>query len=245
MDIAHIDTAELVGELLGHAPLAVAWKDPDHVFQGCNEAFAQLVGVAAPEDLVGRQEEDLPLYGADDGAAFGRDERVLRTGRTVNSVETRRLPGGETRRLAVTRIRAQRPDGSLHGLLVLVRDLQGDASLSIEPAAGAEGADTERAGVQSANFLRRLGHEIRTPMTSILGFSNILASETEDDEARGMLRIVERSGRRTLGLIDDLLDLAGIESGRTGIRRAAMNPHRTLHETVGEFQSSAEAHGVD
>ena len=88
MDIAHIDTAELVGELLGHAPLAVAWKDPDHVSQGCNEAFAQLVGVAAPEELVGRQEEDLPLYGADDGAAFGRDERVLRTGRTVNSVDS-------------------------------------------------------------------------------------------------------------------------------------------------------------
>ncbi|MEL6431535.1 MAG: response regulator [Planctomycetota bacterium] len=249
MDIAHIDTSELVGELLGHAPLAVAWKDADHVFQGCNEAFAQLAGLASPDEIVGRHEDDLPLYGADDGAAFGRDERVLRTGRTVNSVETRRLPGGETRRLAVTRIRAQRPDGSLHGLLLLVRDLQGDASLSLDAATGAASSgsddDTERTGIQSANFLRRLGHEIRTPMTSILGFSNILASESEDEETRRMLRVVERSGRRALGLIDDLLDLAGIESGRTGLRLAAMNPHRTLHETVEEFQGRAEALGVD
>jgi two-component system sensor histidine kinase BarA len=69
------------------------------------------------------------------------------------------------------------------------------------------------------DFLATVSHELRTPLNSILGFSDLLASvKTLDDKQRRFATNIERSGRQLLDMINDMLDLAKIESGRMEIR---------------------------
>lgn len=73
-------------------------------------------------------------------------------------------------------------------------------------------------------FLRTVSHELRTPLTAILSCTDLLADErtgTLGAEQREYVAIVERSAARLLRLVEDLLELAGLESGR-------LRPDRTL-----------------
>jgi signal transduction histidine kinase len=72
-----------------------------------------------------------------------------------------------------------------------------------------------------ARFLTSMGHELRTPLNAILGFTGTvlmgLAGPLSDDQTH-QLRTVQSSGRHLLSLINDLLDLATIESGRDELK---------------------------
>lgn len=70
-----------------------------------------------------------------------------------------------------------------------------------------------------SDFLATVSHELRTPLNSILGFSDLLAKvKTLDDKQRRYAANIERSGRQLLDMINDILDLAKIESGRMEVR---------------------------
>ena len=70
-----------------------------------------------------------------------------------------------------------------------------------------------------SDFLATVSHELRTPLNSILGFSDLLAKgKSLDDKQRRYAGNIERSGRQLLDMINDILDLAKIESGRMEVR---------------------------
>jgi len=70
-----------------------------------------------------------------------------------------------------------------------------------------------------SDFLATMSHELRTPLNSILGFSDVLVSGKElDDKQKRYVENIRKSGRMLLELINDILDLAKIESGKMDVR---------------------------
>ncbi|PPJ44712.1 Two-component system sensor histidine kinase- response regulator hybrid protein, partial [Rhizobium sp. KAs_5_22] len=63
-------------------------------------------------------------------------------------------------------------------------------------------------------FLATLGHEVRTPMTGVLGMSAMLLDTPLDQKQRGYTESIRRAGEHLLRLVNDALDLARIESGK-------------------------------
>jgi signal transduction histidine kinase/CheY-like chemotaxis protein len=64
-------------------------------------------------------------------------------------------------------------------------------------------------------FLANMSHELRTPLNAILGFSNLLRDSGASEQQRHDLDIINRSGEHLLGLINDVLDVAKVEAGRS------------------------------
>ncbi|SKA77258.1 Signal transduction histidine kinase [Prosthecobacter debontii] len=71
---------------------------------------------------------------------------------------------------------------------------------------------------QKSRFLANMSHEIRTPMNAIIGFADLLGGLVRDERARGYLRAIQSSGRSLLDLINDILDISRIESGKLSLR---------------------------
>jgi two-component system, NarL family, sensor histidine kinase BarA len=70
-----------------------------------------------------------------------------------------------------------------------------------------------------SDFLATISHELRTPLNSIIGFSDLLATlEKLEDKERRYASNIQRSGRQLLEMINDILDLAKIESGKMDVR---------------------------
>jgi len=110
----------------------------------------------------------------------------------------------------------QGPDGRFAGVLVQTRDISTEVAGRLRDHAAAEEAETANAA--KTRFLAAVSHELRTPLNAIIGFSDILAHEYfgafSNDRQREYVGLIHQSGEHLLSLVNTMLDMSKIESGR-------------------------------
>ncbi|MCB9775998.1 MAG: response regulator [Nitrospiraceae bacterium] len=96
-------------------------------------------------------------------------------------------------------------------------------------------------------FLANMSHEIRTPMNAILGFTELIKRGYGRDsvETRKHLEIIHSSGKHLLDLINDILDLSKVESGRLEIERVRFNPYLVIMDVVRVLGVRAHEKGIE
>lgn len=90
-------------------------------------------------------------------------------------------------------------------------------------------------------FLAALSHELRTPLNAVLGFADVLLAEVDgplSEEARENLEIVRKSGDHLRALIDDILDLSGLESGEFQLSRGNVDLFNVASQVVREASAT-------
>src|SRR3989338_1245126 len=96
--------------------------------------------------------------------------------------------------------------------------------------------EAERANEEKSAFLANMSHEIRTPLGSIMGFIDLLQEpDISAAESKNYLSIIKRNSRHLLRIIDDILDLSKVESGKMSIE----NVEFSLMELLADFSSLA------
>jgi signal transduction histidine kinase/FixJ family two-component response regulator len=95
-----------------------------------------------------------------------------------------------------------------------------------------------------STFLAHVSHEIRTPMNAIFGFGGLLHDRLEDATNRRYIDAITESARSLLGLINDLLDLSTIESGRIEIACVPSRPRDIVEGVITMMSQQAESMGV-
>jgi len=125
-------------------------------------------------------------------------------------------------RMAGVRHLEDRPDGLVHAAGIGFTDIDEEMRESMmQQKALAEALDVaEQANVAKTAFLSNMSHEIRTPMNAIIGLDRLaLNNDRLEDETREYLEKIGESARHLLGLINDILDMSRIESGRLVLRK--------------------------
>jgi len=94
----------------------------------------------------------------------------------------------------------------------------------------------EQANRFKSEFLANMSHELRTPLNAVIGFSEILLDPTmqdlEESERQEFLRNIHSSGQHLLSLINEILDLAKVEAGKTELHRVSLKVADTLAEVA-------------
>lgn len=92
-------------------------------------------------------------------------------------------------------------------------------------------AIAESANKAKTSFLSNMSHEIRTPMNAIIGLNNIAMNDpTASDQVKEYLRKIGASAQHLLGIINDILDMSRIESGRMTIRKEEFSFAKALEQ---------------
>ena len=103
----------------------------------------------------------------------------------------------------------------------------------------------ERANRLKDEFLATLSHELRTPLNAVLGWANILRlAKLEGEELRQGLDTIERNARVQAQIIDDLLDMSRIISGKVRLDVQRVDLPAVLNESIETLRATAEAKGV-
>jgi signal transduction histidine kinase/AmiR/NasT family two-component response regulator len=103
----------------------------------------------------------------------------------------------------------------------------------------------EEATRAKSNFLATMSHEIRTPMNGVLGMAALLDRQIEDPKQRAMLAVIQQSGEMLLNIINDVLDLSKIESGRLDFEAVPFAPGDLARQIAAAQGPKAAAQGLD
>ncbi|MFN4340439.1 MAG: ATP-binding protein [Azonexus sp.] len=102
----------------------------------------------------------------------------------------------------------------------------------------------EEASRQKSAFLATMSHELRTPLNGILGFAELLHLEVTDPAHREYASIIQQSGEHLLNLVNEILDLAKIESGEMIFKYAPTPLALLVNESAAGHQITAQNKGI-
>ena len=162
------------------------------------------------------------------------DAEVLRTGQPVTSEEYLTLANGEVRWYQSVRCPLAMTDGKV-GILGVSTDIT--ALKAAQHAA-------EAAATARENFLANMSHEIRTPLNGVLGMTNLLAKTGLNEQQRNYTAIIQHSGRHLLSVVNDVLDMAKITSGKLEMDSAAFNICESMAKAAEPLVLQAEEKGI-
>src|SRR6185369_4863848 len=206
-------------------------------FLRTNPAFERVLGYSA-EELQHRPVFD--LLHPDDREAAIKEYAKLRTGEPTRSLENRcRCKNGEYKWVAWSYYPV--PEEKLG--FGVGRDISNIRRMT--EALQLHAGKLEQANRVKDEFLATLSHELRTPLTSVLGWSRLLRlgklSKADQDRA---LAIVERNAQAQSKLIEDLLDVSRIITGKLRIEFQPIQFAAVVKDVIDEFRPAAEAKSI-
>ncbi|QKG57570.1 response regulator [Hymenobacter sp. BRD128] len=162
------------------------------------------------------------------------DAQVLATGREVVAEERSTSPTGEERWFYSIKRPLVRPDGAVQvlGVSTDITALKA-AQLAAEDAAKAR-----------ENFLANMSHEIRTPMNGVLGMAALLAKTRLSPQQQEFVRTIRSSGTHLLGVLNDVLDVSKIHSGKLEMEAVAFHLHDSMQQAVATLTLQAQEKGL-
>ncbi len=190
-------------------PDAVVHLDVDRRIQAVNRAAIALTGYRADE-LIGCQFDELLEPRRVDGERLWANgwHSSTRLRSVVRIPEQRirlRVAGGRIVSAMVTGRYQRDADGRLQGAVLVLRD-----------------GTRRRAPAEGIEVVSTVSHELRSPLTSVKGYTSLLLNRWErlaDDQKRMMLEQVHHDADRVTRLVTELLDISRLESGRLVLRR--------------------------
>ena len=103
----------------------------------------------------------------------------------------------------------------------------------------------ETANRAKSTFLANMSHELRTPLNAILGFGQVMGRDPGlPEKYKQNIEIMSHSGEHLLSLIEEILELSKIESGRVTLNKSGFNLHRMVETTKEMFRLHAEKKGL-
>lgn len=101
------------------------------------------------------------------------------------------------------------------------------------------------ASQSKTRFLATMSHEIRTPLNAVIGMSDLLLASPMDGRLREMVQTIHESGDYLLNLVNDILDISQIETGRLALNPRTFDLHHLLDDVLNLFQHQASIRQLD
>jgi len=248
---------EFLAAVLHNLSDGVVACDAEGVLSLFNRAAQEFVGLPVTASTAEDWASHYNLYRADGITPMAPEDvplsRAFR-GEDVRDAEVVIAPEGAPPRVMRVSGQAIRDTGgSVLGAVVTLHDVT-EHKRAVEDLASLNGdlerrvqertAEAERANEAKSEFLSRMSHELRTPLNSMLGFTQFLGmDELRPDQAESLEHIMS-GGRHLLGLIDDLLDLAVIESGSLAVSMEPTALRPALEEALHLLRPQAASAAV-
>lgn len=231
---------ELLQTLLDTIPSAIFYKDLNGCYLGCNETFTRWLG-RQREQIMGRT--DHQLYPADLADTYRNVDRQLLLKPGKQRYEAEFGADGGTRRSAIFHTATFRDaQGDVSGLVSVVTDITDRKKFEEDLLVAKQAAET--ASMAKDEFIANISHEIRTPITAILGFAGVLLENLEESDNFHAAKTIKRNGQHLLEIINDILDLAKIQTGKLIVQRVPCSPLRIMGDIASMMSVRAEAKGL-
>ena len=226
---------------------ALMTTDPRGIISDVNQQMEALTGCTRDE-LIGAPFKN---YFTDPERAEAAITRVLREGKVTNYELTAHARDGKETVVSYNATTFHDRDRKLQGVFAAARDVTErkqfehtlqENNVELESAKAA----AEKANLAKSEFLSSMSHELRSPLNAVLGFAQLMASETPPPSSAQKLSIdqILQAGWYLLRLINEILDLAMIESGKVTMSQESMSLTDVLQDCQAMIEPQAQQRGI-
>jgi signal transduction histidine kinase/ActR/RegA family two-component response regulator len=234
--------------LIMQAPVATALlTGPRHVFELTNPHYQEMIGgrdvlgkpyVEAFPEVAGSEIEQILDRVYHNGEPYFAEEYLLRLNRHGHGPEDVYF------RFNLEPVRDS--EGQVFGVMAVALDVtaQVTARRVVEKSAAEREkllASLEAASRAKDEFLATVSHELRTPLTSILGWARLLNDSSEPGRVKKGIAVIERNAKAQAQLIEDILDVSRIVSGKVRLNMAKLEPAAVIRAAVETVRPLADA----
>lgn len=231
-------------KIISCMPNNVFWLDKNCITQGCNSNVLKFVGLEKPEEFIGITYEQMgkiagwtqghaQLYKHDDQEVMAskkpklnsEDPPIINPDGTLTYYSSSRVPLFDDKRKEVI------------GVVGISVDITEQKQLLMDLKQAKERA--ELANEAKTEFLANMRHDIRTPLSGIVGFSEILKSEATDLRIKEYADNLIASSHALLDLMDEVLDAIKVSSGEIPLLKKKFNLAETLEHVIKLYSSKA------
>ncbi len=174
---------------------------------------------------------------------------ILRASRAADEARQALAEEAERRREAEQALRAMRDhleERVVERTVELEHELSDCGAAEAEARAAQE--EAEQANRAKSEFLASIGHELRTPLNAVIGFSELIRSETHgpvgDGKYLDYAQDIHQAGRQLLAIIDDILDLSKIEAGMAELRETEIDVFRVVEACMTIVRERARSNRI-
>ncbi|HHV7637103.1 TPA: PAS domain-containing protein [Legionella anisa] len=231
-------TQSTLENILANMPGHVYWKDKNGVYLGCNNRQARSVGFQFGYELIGKTDFDLP-WGENQAELFRQNDLyIMQTGET-EIIEENALIEGKNAIFLSHKSPMRNKKGEITGVLGISinitdrKKIEAELKIAKEKAEAASHAKTE--------FLENMRHDIRTPLTGIVGFTDLIKSAAKSTQIEEYADNLVASSHALLDFMDEVLEAIHVSSGEVPKVRKKFVLQRIVQHVIDLNKAKASA----
>lgn len=230
--------SDTICSIISSLPVAIAWKNTDLVYENGNKQFAELLGYEKIDSIIGlkdgdifEEEEAVTLYASD-------DETIISTGEALMNFEeifyNKNL--GKEVCWRMSKLPLKDEAGKVIGVVTTCEDVTSTKVEQMELVKLRE--DVKKSDRMTKAFLSNITHSIRTPLSAIMGFTDMITQgELDQDEILAFSDILQYNADKLNKVISDTLDVASVEAGSLVINPEPVDIKAFIREEVKAYSS--------
>lgn len=193
--------SQYLQDIISAVPGSIYWKNKEGIYLGCNEFMAKTAGLNSTADIIGKS--DVQLWPEQAEKFRENDLHVMELGQHVRIEEEVILPNGKKRFFIVDKMPLRDQDGHLNGII--------GNSMEVTGLKETQSA-LESANQAKTEFIANMSHDIRTPLTGVVGMSKMLEDSVSDSKQKSYAHMLGESGDQLLHMLNGILDVVSADN---------------------------------
>ncbi|MDF1756884.1 MAG: ATP-binding protein [Legionellaceae bacterium] len=201
---------EMLNNIIKYAPDMIYWKDKNFIHMGCNNQFAIAAGYHDRSEIIGRSDHDFPWHAEAEKYNLD-DKKVIDTGQPhLNIEDVMPFKSGKKATVITNKVPLRDSHGDIIGVLGIATDITQQKKNEYALSVAKEAA--EAANHAKIEFIANMSHDIRTPLTGVVGMSKILEDAIADPMQKNYAHWLGESGGQLLKMLNEILDVVSADN---------------------------------
>lgn len=233
----------LLRTIIDNIPACVYVKDLDGRKVLANRSEYELWGFHREEQILGKRDTDLSKEGIA-ALSENEDRQVLETGEPIVDKDAYTEIEGQEYVLLVSKLPLKDSKGNVVGLVGISNDIT--ERKKMENELRERNLKLEKLNSMTNKIYSVVGHDLKTPLTSILGLSDLLLDDLEDaeDDLKDNLNIIRQSALKMSDLLGDLLNWARIQTDDLSLNKTEFSISETVRDIIDLLTITADQKGI-
>jgi len=232
---AHKNNENTLENIIAMMPGNVYWINQKGICLGCNQNLVNIMGFSLKKEIVGHS--PYRLMSKELAKLTRENDRKIMVSGIAQTFEEEGIDiGGKPATYLTKKVPLKNDAGKVVGLVGISLDITERKLMERKLKKAKEQA--EMANEAKSDFLDNMRHDIRTPLSNIVGLSTILTTMEKNKEKKEFVNAIQVSGKALLELMTRILEFDNIETGRKPIAHVSFSLQRLLTELIKIHEAS-------